>query len=682
MGSGLGVTDLPGLSFRPPQVNLIPGEGNILLNRGTVLPDVREETRGYDLIQVVPLATMFILVALVASLLWFVNRNATESTRSTLISDALWVEQTLRFQLSTDEDAVQRLALDAEQADVTEESLRTRMRVHLQNNPEVLRMALVADNGSQVLSVPGGAEHVTAVLPKITVRTLKPVYSPLYTADGELLTDMSIHAGTRGTIVATISVKSLIARQIPWWITQKYAVQLVDAGNTVLAEKTRVEPVDDDLVYKVAFDPPLAGTWLSIATYRVGSEFTYRLLIGATLALAVFVMLSLIILYRHARRRRHAEARLSAEMAFRRSMEESLTVGLRARDHNGRVLYVNNAFCRMTGFSQEELIGRLPPMPYWPKDRVEETLSRRAALEAGGPRNQSFETRFCHKDGTEIDIQVFEAPLIDADGAHRGWMGSIIDMTEQKKAAQNARLQEESLQRTGRLVALGEMASSLAHELNQPLAAIASYAAGSLNILNDPDAPKETITGALEKLAVQAARAGEIIRRIQDFVRKRDPKFETVDLASVVLDTTQFLAADARSHHAMIETEIQTDLPPVRADRILLEQVLLNLMRNGIEAMQAVAPSEKTLHISVAARDGWGVIEVEDNGPGIDAAIAARIFEPFVTSKMDGMGMGLNICRTIVELHQGHLAYRNNENGGAVFSLTLPMTTVNMEHVA
>jgi two-component system, LuxR family, sensor histidine kinase DctS len=652
------------------------------LNRGFGTTETQRTARGYDLIQAVPLATMFLLVALVAALLWFVDRNATESTRSTLISDALWVEQTLRFQLSTDEDAIQRLALDAEQPDVTNESLRNRMRIHLQNNPEVLRMALVADGGSPIVAVPSGSELVPATLPKIAIRTLKPVYSPLYTVDGELLTDMSLHAGTRGTIIATISVKSLIARQIPWWITQKYAVQLVDAGNAVLSEKTRVEPVDEELVYKVAFDPPLAGTWLSIATYRVGSEFTYRLLTGAIVALSAFVMLSLLILYRHARRRRLAEARLSAEMAFRRSMEESLTVGLRARDHEGRVLYVNNAFCRMTGFAPDELIGRLPPMPYWPKDRVEETLSRHAALNAGGPRNQSFETRFCRKDGTELDIQVFEAPLIDADGKHHGWMGSIIDITEQKKAAQNARLQEESLQRTGRLVALGEMASSLAHELNQPLAAIASYAAGSLNILRDADAPRDMVINALEKLAIQAARAGEIIRRIQDFVRKRDPKFETVDLASVVLDTTQFLAADARSHHVTIETEIDTDLPSVRADRILLEQVLLNLMRNGIEAMQAIAPARKTLHIRVTARDGYGVIEVKDCGPGIQDDIARRIFEPFVTSKSDGMGMGLNICRTIVELHQGQLSHRHHADGGAIFSLTLPMNHADVERAA
>lgn len=187
------------------------------------------------------------------------------------------------------------------------------------------------------------------------------------------------------------------------------------------------------------------------------------------------------------------------------------------------------------------------------------------------------------------------------------------------------------------------------------------------------------VAGALEKLATQAARAGEIIRRIQDFVRKRDPRFENVDLASVVLDTTQFLAADARSHHASIETEIETGLPFVRADRILLEQVLLNLMRNGIEAMHSVPAAQKSLKISLARRDGWQVIEVKDFGPGIPKDIAPRIFDPFVTSKTDGMGMGLNICRTIVELHQGHLSHRHHAGGGAVFSLELPVAAAQAE---
>jgi two-component system sensor histidine kinase DctS len=642
------------------------------LERDTGMMGQWREARRQDLFQVVPLATMVILVALVAALLWFIDRNETDSVHSTLISDALWVEQTLRFQLSTDEDAIARLALDVEQGEVPQDKLRDRMRIHLQNNPEVLRMGLVAPDGRYVLSVPNGLETALPDVQKLAAHTPRPVYSPLYRVGGDLLTDIAMRAGDKGAIVVTLSVKTLISRQIPWWITQKYAVQLVDAGNTVLSEKTRVEPVDDDLVYKIAFDPPLAGTWLSIASYRVSGDFGYRMLIGAILALSVFAILSLLILYRHALRRRVAEARLSAEMAFRRSMEESLTVGLRARDHDGRILYVNNAFCRMTGFSAEELMGRMPPMPYWPRDRIEETLTRHAALKAGGPRNQSFETRFCRKDGQELDIQVFEAPLIDAEGTHQGWMGSIIDITEQKRASERTRLQEESLQRTGRLVALGEMASSLAHELNQPLAAIASYAAGSLNILKDEDAPRDSVATALEKLSVQAARAGEIIRRIQDFVRKRDPKFEIVDLGAVARDTTQFLSADARSRDTTIDIRVEPGLRAVRADRILLEQVLLNLMRNGIEAMQATPAGDKSLEISVSAHDGRQVIEVRDRGPGIDDAVARRLFEPFMTSKKDGMGMGLNICRTIVELHQGSLSHRRHPQGGTIFSLELP----------
>jgi two-component system sensor histidine kinase DctS len=314
-------------------------------------------------------------------------------------------------------------------------------------------------------------------------------------------------------------------------------------------------------------------------------------------------------------------------------------------------------------------------MPYWLEDRIEETLARHDTLRKGGLKTQRFETRFCRKDGTELDVQVFEAPLIDANGGHRGWMGSIIDITDQTRAAEITRMQAESLQRTGRLVTLGEMASSLAHELNQPLAAIASYAAGSLNLLRDGEQSSDVIIPAIEKVAAQAARAGQIIRRIQDFVRKRDPKFVEIDLATVVGDTAAFLAADARNHDAVIDVEAEAGLAPVRADRILIEQVLINLMRNGIEAMQGNGDGARKLAIRLWSSEGRQIIDIRDHGSGIAESVAGRIFEPFVTSKADGMGMGLNICRTIVELHHGHLVFRAHPEGGTVFSIELPGPT-------
>ncbi|MBL0168220.1 MAG: PAS domain S-box protein [Propionivibrio sp.] len=182
-------------------------------------------------------------------------------------------------------------------------------------------------------------------------------------------------------------------------------------------------------------------------------------------------------------RRLVAEQALRSEYAFRKAMEDSLTVGMRARDLEGRVTYTNPAFCQMVGFSAEELIGARPPMPYWAPEELENTQAiHQAVIEGKAPR-EGFEIRLMRKDGSRFDALIYEAPLIDADGQHTGWMASIVDVTARKHAEELARQQQEKLQLTSRLVTMGEMASALAHELNQPLAAITSYNTGCLNKL-------------------------------------------------------------------------------------------------------------------------------------------------------------------------------------------------------
>jgi two-component system sensor histidine kinase DctS len=359
-------------------------------------------------------------------------------------------------------------------------------------------------------------------------------------------------------------------------------------------------------------------------------------------------------------------------MAFRRAMEESLTVGLRAKDHEGRILYVNAAFCKLVGMTRETLVGHLPPMPYWPVENVEETLARQRALAEGGAVPQAFETRFRRGDGSEIAVQVFEAPLIDAQGRHRGWMGSVIDITEARRIARLARAQDESIARTGRLVTLGEMASTLAHELNQPLSALASYAAGCLNLLHRDPPDTAVLRQAMENMQAQTRRAGQIIRGIQDFVKKREPKVSAVSLDEVVRDTLGFLAADARERQIQLDASLAV-LPPVSADPILLEQVLINLVRNGMEAMAGDVRHGNRLTVSLqAGEDGSAVIEIIDQGSGIAAEVRERLFDPFTSTKAEGMGMGLNICRTIIEMHRGSLTHRPNPEGGTIFSIRLP----------
>ncbi|PRD39894.1 UNVERIFIED_CONTAM: dctS [Trichonephila clavipes] len=373
-----------------------------------------------------------------------------------------------------------RLALDAT-GGVPPQALDARGRLHIANNPELLSIVWYDANGRPARALPGAGAASDADLVALLRRTGAQATRPIYGAvvpDGRVTMALPL-PGQGGYVSATVALPVMLDRHVPWWIAEQYGVRILGADDRVLAERQRLEPDPANPSHAISFDPPIRGTVLRITAYDAPAGFRSALMIGAIAGLAAFAILALLVLFRTAERRRSAELRLRGETAFRRSMEESLTVGLRAKDHQGRILYVNSAFCNLVGWQAGELVGHRPPMPYWDPARLDETQARHRALAAGGAISQSFETRFRRRDGQEIDVQVYEAPLIDAKGAHRGWMGSVIDITETKRAARLARAQDETMARTGRLVTLGEMASTLAHELNQPLSAIASYAAGS-----------------------------------------------------------------------------------------------------------------------------------------------------------------------------------------------------------
>jgi two-component system sensor histidine kinase DctS len=373
-------------------------------------------------------------------------------------------------------------------------------------------------------------------------------------------------------------------------------------------------------------------------------------------------------------RRLAAEAALQTEVAFRKAMEDSVKTGLRARNLEGKITYVNPAFCRMVGWSAEELVGRTPPMPYWADEYLEETRDMHARVLAGQAPNEGFEIKFKRCNGEIFDALIHEAPLIDNQGQHTGWMGSVLDITERKHADELARQQEERLQASARLITMGEMASSLAHELNQPLSAISSYTAGCRNLIAAGTTCEE-IDGALAKCQDQAQRAGRIIRRIYEFVRRHEPKTEACDLEVLLADLVVLIEADARRQKVRIERDISTRLPVLQADQILLGQAVLNLMKNGIESMRQTEESQRTLTISARlVENGQVCISIGDRGMGISANDALHLFEPFYTTKSEGLGVGLNICRSVVEAHQGRLWFEANPQGGSIFHITLPVT--------
>ncbi len=251
------------------------------------------------------------------------------------------------------------------------------------------------------------------------------------------------------------------------------------------------------------------------------------------------------------------------------------------------------------------------------------------------------------------------------------------DITQERASEQAQREQHEKLQQTSRLITMGEMASSLAHELNQPLTAITNYTSGAasrlrLSVRRQETPPIDELIELLEKTARQAERAGQVIRRIRGFVKRSDPIRKAVQATTIVADAVGLAEIDARERNLTIAPELDPDMPLLHVDPILIEQVLLNLIKNGLESMKD--SSYRVLRVRVRVIDQQMQFSVIDRGYGVPAAIRSRLFDSFYTTKDDGMGMGLNICRSIIESHQGRLWFDDNPEGGCSFKFTLPLS--------
>ncbi|MBV8656784.1 MAG: PAS domain S-box protein [Burkholderiales bacterium] len=253
------------------------------------------------------------------------------------------------------------------------------------------------------------------------------------------------------------------------------------------------------------------------------------------------------------------------------------------------------------------------------------------------------------------------------------WLYIATDVTERKQAGEWERQQTEKLQQTARLVAMGEIASSLAHELNQPLAAISSYSTACRNLVEAGLIGEAELDSALDKISEQARRAGAIIRGIREFVQRREPKRSACRVGDMVDTALALLTAPLNRNYVCLITQREADEVVLDADRVMLEQVLFNLCKNAIEAMADIPPGRRELTLETRCREGWLDIIVSDRGPGIAPDHLEKLFMPFFTTKAEGMGMGLNICRTIVEHHQGRLRVEANEGGGSRFVVSLPL---------
>jgi two-component system sensor histidine kinase DctS len=467
---------------------------------------------------------------------------------------------------------------------------------------------------------------------------------------------------------------------VPWWFAQDNEIALTDINDVIIHKRASGGAGRGVYTHRRALN--LAGVSLKLSTNSTKSapKLLPSLLVDTVILLALGLAWSLTALWRDINRRIAAEMALREQIAFRTAMENSLITGLRARDLDGLVTYVNPAFSQMVGIPAEDIVGRLPPMPYWAPEAIGEYQRRFSQVVAGTVTPQGFETVFQHADGHRIPVLIFESPLVDDTGKQTGWMGSILDISDRKRVEDLNRQQQEKLQASARLATMGEIASTLAHELNQPLAAISSYTTGALNILarEQPRVAEiniDMLTQALEKANAQAQRAGQIIRSVHTFVKKREPMRTAITLSELVESVAPLVELQAQKYFVAIKVNIPATLPTILADQVLLEQVLLNLTRNAIESMQGVAPEKRVLGIAASvdpSNERNVVVSISDQGHGIPPEVAERLYSPFFSTKADGMGMGLSICRTAIEFHGGTLTHVDNPGSGTIFRFSLP----------
>ncbi len=490
-----------------------------------------------------------------------------------------------------------------------------------------------------------------------------------------------------GYLVATYSLEDILAELLGRQLVTGQEVSFTAGDGARLAVHSSGPRGNRVFTAQHLLDLPGNTLLLKLNSSRGAPDLFPNVLTALVVVMSMALLAVLALLGKDMRRRLKAERDLADALAFRKAMEDSLVTGLRARDLSGRTTYVNPAFCEMVGFSAQEL-EQVEPAPYWPKSLVDEYIRRKAIRLAGNlPPREGFESVFMRKDGTLFPVLIIEAPLINAQGVQSGWMSAFLDISEQRRVQELSRASQERLQATARLAMVGEMASLLSHELNQPLAAISSYATGSINLLEAMKWEQSAdLQAVLHRIAEQAERAGKVIKSVHDFVRRRDQAREAVAPMALVEAVLPLINLQARKLFVQVDVQVLDDLPQVLCDRTMIEQVLLNLARNGMQAMERPEIADRQLVIRVSLLEvsspgatsevdqakTWVAFSVFDLGLGLSQEVRQQLFTPFFTTKTDGMGLGLSLCRTVVEQHGGTLAFEPHSPQGTVFKFALP----------
>jgi two-component system sensor kinase FixL len=372
--------------------------------------------------------------------------------------------------------------------------------------------------------------------------------------------------------------------------------------------------------------------------------------------------------------RRKVLATLEKERQLNRLYLDLAQVMLIATDQAGVVRLVNQRAVRVLGKQSADIVGAS-----WvdgcvaPDDRPAARNAFRAVLMSGSNEPQASEYHVRSAEGEDRFITWRGVALRDNNDVATGVMLSGEDVTDQRRAESEAHRALERMNSVSRLATMGEMAAGISHELNQPLAAIANYAQACARLIRLPEPDVPVISGAIEQIAGQALRAGEIIKRIRSLVRNEDVRRETQDINELIREVLTLLASDARVHDGALELDLADDLPAVTVDGVQIQQVLMNLVHNAFEAAGEQGGSGFEVRITTRrAENGDVEVSVNDLGPGLPRDAEQRVFEPFFTTKPTGTGLGLAISRSIIKAHEARLEYRPNHPRGACFYFILP----------
>jgi len=811
--------------------------------------------RGLKLVYT-PLIAIILFTAVMGIILGTLQLQEKSQQESALFRELSFAKQRIQLRFANNTETLISIARESAKNDESEKLKKetfVQVESFLNSNHEIIQVIWLNENKVRQWSLPhssgknellnpiGSAPTIIQELNKavdLSKATNRPAYSQFiflnHPIDGVNSRERnnvfwqaipaSLAGESAGTLAVLYSAQGLLD-VIPAELKSLYRFTLLADNEKVIAISSDKNTPKRALSNQTNLDMGVLSPNLTlrIDTYPPPTNLTFRMLIGVVLGLSAFVIWSLWSVLRQMQVRQKVEADLRSETNFRNAMENSTPVGIRAHDMEKNITYVNRAFCEMTGWRNEELIGLKPPFPFWPQDRltqITDNWNRALQSNLGLQGKRGIEGIILRKDGTQIQTRTFVAPLIDEKGIQTGWVTSLIDISEPKKireelaasqdrfvtvlegleaavsvvsidtgellfanrfyrerfgdnskghfdlaggeavhntmsqiaedsndanpgippsslyqeseseeiliseptrkwyevrrrfvpwvdghmaqlliatditirkdADEISRQQEEKMQFTSRLTTMGEMASSLAHELNQPLSAISNYCMGVSKRLKgqiDPDLNNE-IQPALEKASAQALRAGTIIQRIRGFVKRSEPQRKSCNVGEIINDAVGLVEIEAHRHRLSITSSIQDNLPDVDLDPVLILQVLVNLLKNGLDSMReayplssrwSAPPVKISANLDTSAFPAMIRIEVTDSGSGIAEAVIERMFEPFFSTKSDGMGMGLNICRSIIESHQGRLWAKNimdpehTKLSGCTFTILLPL---------